>query len=380
MSKLYRVHEFAGLAGVTVKALYHYDRLGLLKPGRSGAGYRMYADRDLERLEQIIALKFLGIPLKQIAAVLERAALELPDALRMQRQAIEEKQALLGRAIRAIRRAEEALEPGKPADPAILKRIIEVIDMQDDIDAMKKYYSTAEAWEQRRRYHEEGPSPEWKELYRDVLAALEEDPASETAQALADRWLNLSLRAWSGDPAVQTPNVTAWMDREHWPAAMKERIAKFRIEEVTGFIKQAALSSRRKYFSQEAWAKVVEMRDDLRKQAAEDLARCWQASVDLFRDVEASLAEDPAGEPAQALAARWLALVDSTSGGHPEVKDGVMKVWADRRNWTATLRWQMESLYMATSERFEKAADFIERALAPLTTRPPTAQSSPGSR
>jgi DNA-binding transcriptional MerR regulator len=185
MSKLYRVHEFAELAGVTVKALYHYGRLGLLKPRRTGAGYRLYADHDMERLEQIIALKFLGIPLKQIQVVLDRAALELPDALRMQRRAIEEKQALLGRAIRAIRAAEEALEPGKPADPAILKRIIEVIDMQDDIEAMKKYYSTAEAWEQRRRFHEEGPSPEWKQLYRDVLASLGEDPASEKAQALA---------------------------------------------------------------------------------------------------------------------------------------------------------------------------------------------------
>ena len=66
MSKLFRVHEFAELAGVTVKALHHYDRLGLLKAARSQAGYRLYAERDLERLEQIIALKFLGVPLKQI--------------------------------------------------------------------------------------------------------------------------------------------------------------------------------------------------------------------------------------------------------------------------------------------------------------------------
>jgi len=58
---LYRVKEFAELAGVTTKALHHYERIGLLRPGRTDAGYRMYAERDLERLEQIIALKFLGI-------------------------------------------------------------------------------------------------------------------------------------------------------------------------------------------------------------------------------------------------------------------------------------------------------------------------------
>src|SRR5262245_49932972 len=101
MSRCYRVHEFAELAGVTVKALHHYDRLGLLKPERSIAGYRMYSERDLERLEQIIALKFLGFPLKQIKAVLDPAVPDLSSALRAQRLAIEKQQELLGRALRA---------------------------------------------------------------------------------------------------------------------------------------------------------------------------------------------------------------------------------------------------------------------------------------
>ena len=128
----YKIHEFAKLAGVTVKALHHYDRLGLLQPGRTEAGYRVYCERDLETLEQIVALKFLGIPLKQIGVILKRAA-QLPDALRLQRRALEDKHALLGRAIRAIQAAEESLESGKPADAAILKKIIEVIDMQNDM-------------------------------------------------------------------------------------------------------------------------------------------------------------------------------------------------------------------------------------------------------
>jgi len=71
MAKSYRVHEFAELAGVTVKALHHYDRLGLLKPARTQAGYRAYKTVHLARLEQIVALKSLGIPLKQIRTILE---------------------------------------------------------------------------------------------------------------------------------------------------------------------------------------------------------------------------------------------------------------------------------------------------------------------
>ncbi len=58
---MYRARQFANLAGVTVRTLHHYDRFGLLKPRRrTDAGYRLYEDRDLERLEQVVALKFLG--------------------------------------------------------------------------------------------------------------------------------------------------------------------------------------------------------------------------------------------------------------------------------------------------------------------------------
>ena len=80
MSKLYQIHEFAELAGVTGKALRHYDRLALLKPRRTKGGYRTYAERDLERLEQIIALKFLGIPLKQIKNIGSTGTRRLNDS------------------------------------------------------------------------------------------------------------------------------------------------------------------------------------------------------------------------------------------------------------------------------------------------------------
>ena len=53
MNKLYHVQEFANLAGVTVRALHHYDRFGLLKPNRTEAGYRLYCLRDFERWSEL---------------------------------------------------------------------------------------------------------------------------------------------------------------------------------------------------------------------------------------------------------------------------------------------------------------------------------------
>jgi len=77
MGRTYKPNEFAKRAGVTVRAL-HYDRLGSLKPsGRTDAGYRVYSDHDFVRLEQIVALKFIGFPLSQIRDLLHRKDLDL---------------------------------------------------------------------------------------------------------------------------------------------------------------------------------------------------------------------------------------------------------------------------------------------------------------
>jgi DNA-binding transcriptional MerR regulator len=205
MSKVYRVREFAKLSGVTVKALHHYDRLGLLKAQRTDAGYRIYAERDLERLEQIVVLKFLGLSLRQIKAVQDRVAMELPDALRLQRQAIEEKQRSLARALSAIVEAEKAIRPGEPTSPAVLKRLIEVIHMQDQFDLLKQYYNDVQLMKYESAWAKvkSGPVEEWKSLNREIAAMAEaaENPAGEKAQALGTRFIELMKRdaGWFGD-------------------------------------------------------------------------------------------------------------------------------------------------------------------------------------
>jgi hypothetical protein len=52
------------VAGVTVKTLHHYDRVGLLQPPRTASRYRVYTAGDLARLQHILALRALGLPLR----------------------------------------------------------------------------------------------------------------------------------------------------------------------------------------------------------------------------------------------------------------------------------------------------------------------------
>jgi DNA-binding transcriptional MerR regulator len=117
VNRTYLPYELAQRAGVTIRALHHYDRLGLLKPsGRTRAGYRVHSDRDFARLEQIVALKFIRFPLFQIRELPRRKDTDLLAALRQQRQILTEKRNHLDRAVRAIERAEEVvcLRAGSP--------------------------------------------------------------------------------------------------------------------------------------------------------------------------------------------------------------------------------------------------------------------------
>ena len=248
MSTSYKVQAFADLAGVTVRALHHYDRLALLRPARTRAGYRMYGPRDLERLEKIVALKCVGVPLKQIKTVLDRDARALPDVLRAQRRALEAKRRRLDRAIGAIADAERSLTPGQPVDPALLRRIIEVIEMSDHAEDMKKYYSD-EAWaelSQRReamsdRMREiamEG-TRKWQELFSDITTSLDSDPASPQAQSLLDRWKALIDEFTGGNQAIKDGLGRAWSDRDNWSPAMKQNAAPFSDPRVWDFIRRA---------------------------------------------------------------------------------------------------------------------------------------------
>jgi MerR family transcriptional regulator, thiopeptide resistance regulator len=235
----YRVREFAALAGVTVRALHHYDQLGLLRPRRSESGYRLYRERDLERLEQIVALKFLGIPLKQVRTLLDRDSLDVSAALRVQRRILEEKRRQLDRALGAIRRAQE--RPG----PAQLKKIIEVLEMQNESDWAMKYHSEeAQAkikahptpWTPERQ---EVWSREWRELIAEAKAAANEDPAGPKAQALADRWVKQIEKFTMGDPEILAGMRRTWADQQNWPPQAKQQAEGFFDPDAWSFIRKA---------------------------------------------------------------------------------------------------------------------------------------------
>lgn len=82
---MWTVHELSEISGVTARALRHYDAVGLLKPTEvSAAGYRLYDDTALERLQQILLFRELEIPLKEIKEILSEPGFDKGAALEQQ--------------------------------------------------------------------------------------------------------------------------------------------------------------------------------------------------------------------------------------------------------------------------------------------------------
>jgi MerR family transcriptional regulator, thiopeptide resistance regulator len=240
---LYKIQEFAELAGVTVRALHHYDRLGLLKPTtRTGSSYRLYSDSDLARLEQIVVLKFLGMPLREIRELLKDQS-SLEDALCRQQIVLREKRRHLEQALNAISKAEKSLQSEGSPDWKLFKRVIQEIEMQNTTDWSKRYYSDdaqAKIEERKKAWNpelQEQVTKDWNSLFADIEASLEEDPASAKAQELAGRWKNLLKGFTGGDPEIQKGLNAMYGDRENWPAEQRER---YSIKpEIWGFIQKA---------------------------------------------------------------------------------------------------------------------------------------------
>ena len=95
--RLPTVGEVAELTGVTVRALHHYDEIGLLSPSeRTAAGYRLYSDADLVRLHAIVNWRDMGFGLNDIATMLDDQDDDVSMALKRQRERLQDRADRLG--------------------------------------------------------------------------------------------------------------------------------------------------------------------------------------------------------------------------------------------------------------------------------------------
>lgn len=263
---LYSTGRFARRASVSVRTLRFYDQAGLLSPSaRSEAGYRLYSDADLPRLQQVLALKFLGLSLDEIKRCLATGPERLQASLRRQKAMVREKRDQLDTVLRAIDEAERQLAAERPDVEAVV-RVIEVIQMQQNNDWVNKYFTpeqrakmeevqqSAYSESARAKLAARGPWTEedqkradeqWGAVNGELkrLAAAGVDPAGPEALAWAASFNDLIGQFTGGDPEIAVGLNTFWRQHNALPETERPMPSPYTAEEQA--FMQAALSAAR---------------------------------------------------------------------------------------------------------------------------------------
>jgi len=200
--KQWYAKELSLLSGVSVRTLHHYDKIDLLKPGlRLDNGYRLYSEKDLLRLQQIIALKFFGFELTQIGILLANDVDAL-DNFAMQAKFLQAKAATLMEASSILERITEKYSNDKSIPWQKMIELIEVYTMTQKLEHSwvkeifnneeLKQYANFEAELKSRSSIEEQVNFEknWSKLVEEVKSNLGEDPNSEQGIDLGKRFMD----------------------------------------------------------------------------------------------------------------------------------------------------------------------------------------------
>lgn len=199
------VKEMAALAGVSARTLRYYEDIGLLRPERTAAGYRVYRERDARQLAQVLAMKACGLPLGTIKCICAEPETDILGTLKSHRIVLQRQQ----------NAAAEALERTDAAIHAIER--MKDMTTEDSFEAMKReglqQFEKTYGAEARERYGNDAidasnermmglTKDEWeaKELLEDAikvqlrLARAEGDAAGEAATELARmhrKWITM---------------------------------------------------------------------------------------------------------------------------------------------------------------------------------------------
>jgi DNA-binding transcriptional MerR regulator len=108
--KSYTVSQLARMAGITVRTLHHYDQIGLLRPSaRTEAGYRLYREPELLRLQQILFFRELDMPLDQVRQILEEPGFDQVTALEQHRGLLQRRMERIAHLLNTIDRTIDRL-------------------------------------------------------------------------------------------------------------------------------------------------------------------------------------------------------------------------------------------------------------------------------
>ncbi len=203
---VFKVGDLAKQTGVSVRTLHYYDEIGLLSPShRTEAGYRVYGEDDIIRLQQIVSLRQIGFSLEQIRDCLEQEQFSPHQVVQLHLSQLREQMALQQQLLVRLEAISTRLQTTEAISIQDFIQLIEVTTM------IEKYYTPDQQDALKARGEQIGQErirqveAEWQDLIAQARTEMEKgtDPSGESVQALARRWRSLIEEFTGGDPSIQ---------------------------------------------------------------------------------------------------------------------------------------------------------------------------------
>lgn len=225
------VGELAEKMGTTVRTLQFYDKEGLLKPsGHSEGGRRLYTNKDMVKLHQILSMKYLGFSLEDIKSRL--ISLDTPEQvatiLREQSTNIREKIANLTEALLAIQVLQEEIKHMNKVDFNKYAEIIELLRRKNEHYWVIKFFDDRTLAHIKKRFTEKSANElitKWQSLCDEiaVLKSRGETPESVKGQKIAEEWWSMVMEFTGGDMQILAELMKFNESKESWSESWKEK-------------------------------------------------------------------------------------------------------------------------------------------------------------
>jgi len=175
------------MASVSVRTLHYYDEIGLLVPaGRSRAGYRLYDQDSLFRLQQIKIGRALGLSLEEIRQTLDDPHFDQLRALKGQREKLEAQAQTTARMIAAIDAALDRLTTAKREDDMTLSDIFDGFEPDDYAGEAEAKWGQSAAYKESRRRTQSYTEKDWQQIKLEQAQIYDEAAAALVAGKPAD--------------------------------------------------------------------------------------------------------------------------------------------------------------------------------------------------
>ena len=192
---MFTVRQLSKLAGVTPRALRHYDDIGLLKPSQIGEnGYRYYGEEARLKLQQILFYRELDMPLDEIRKIMGRRDFDLLGALQSHREALQKKAARLNQLLVTVDNTIQHIKGEKlMSQKGLFKGFSEEEQEKYAQEAEQKYdpatvRESNRKWKAYSKEKKDAILAEGNAIYTDMIAAMPKGASSLEAQAIVERW------------------------------------------------------------------------------------------------------------------------------------------------------------------------------------------------